>query len=193
MRTNKTKIIFFAETHGILDELKIQEKIISKLKPTRYVYELLEEGKITSEKGFKKFLDNKNSKRFSVISSYGELKPTVRLAKKYHLPMVGCDVKNMYRTKRNFLSDINTNEEEIMRKREERQAKVIKESLNCYGFPIFVSVGAFHLRKNSLIFKKIKSNFIIVYPLIDKKELHNLPENFNIKKAKNITYVIEAK
>ncbi len=192
MRTNKTKIIFFAETHGILSELKIQEKIIAKLKPICYVYELLEEEKIISEKDFKKFLSMPNSKRFSVISSYGELKPTVMLAKKYYLPLIGCDIKNMCRKNRNFLNKINIDEEKrIMLKRERKQARVIKESLIQYGPPIFVSVGAFHLRKNSLIFQKIKAKSIIVYPLIDKKRLYDLPEDFDIRKAKNIRYIIE--
>ena len=54
---NKIRIIFFAETHGILDELKVQDKIIAVFKPTCYLYELLEEETIISKKEFIGFLE----------------------------------------------------------------------------------------------------------------------------------------
>jgi len=193
MKLNEVKIIFFAETHGILDELIIQDKIISKLKPVCYLYELLEEEKIISKRDFVKFLEKDDSERFSVISSFGELKPTVKLAKKHHIPLIGCDTTNMLRKNKDFLNEINSDEEKkIMFDRERKQIDVIKKSLSKYIPPIFVSIGAFHLRKDSLIFKEIKSNYIIIRPLVDNMELENLEENFNIKNAKEITYIIES-
>lgn len=193
MELNKVKIIFFAETHGILDELIVQDKIISQLKPTCYLYELLEEEKLISKIDFIRFLEKKDSERFSIISSFGELKPTVHIAKKYNLPLIGCDVKDMYRKIKDFSKEIDkTEEEKIMLKREKKQIEVIKNSLIQYGIPIFVSVGAFHLRKDSPLFKEIELNRVIVYPLIDDMKLEDLEENFNIKDFKKVTYIIES-
>lgn len=192
MKLNEIGIIFFAETHGILNELKIQDKIIANLKPTCYLYELLEEKKIISEKDFIEFLESDDSKRFSLISSFGELKPTIKLAKKYHLPLIGCDITNMLRKNKDFLNEVNANEEKkIMLERERKQSEVIKESLAQYGPPIFVSLGAFHLMEKSLLFKKIKSGYITICPLINKKDLNDLEENFDIKNAKEVIYVVE--
>jgi len=193
MELNKVKIIFFAETHGILDELIVQDRMLSQFKPTCYLYELLEEERLTSEIDFIKFLEKNDSERFSIISSFGELKPTVRIAKKYNLPLIGCDVKNMYRKNKNFLKEVNVSEEEqIMLKREKKQIEIIEKSLIQYGSPIFVSLGAFHLRKTAPVFKKSRLNYMIIYPLIDGVKLEDLEENFNIKDVKKITYIIES-
>jgi len=193
MELNKVKIIFFAETHGILDESMVQDKIVSQLKPTCYLYELLEEEKLISGIDFIKFLEKNDSERFSIISSFGELKPTINLAKKYNLPLIGCDIKNMYRKNKDFLKEIDkTEEERIMLNRERKQVEVIKKSLIQYGIPIFVSVGAFHLRKDSLLFKETELNHIVVYPLINDMKLEDLEENFNIKDIKKTAYVIES-
>jgi len=194
IKLNKIKIIFFAETHGILDELKIQDKIIFKLRPVCYLYELLEEERLISKGDFIEFLKRDDSERFSVISSFGELKPTIRLAKKYNLPLIGCDVKNMYRKNKDFLKEINADEENrSMFNRERKQIEIIKKSLIEYDGLIFVSVGAFHLRKDSPIFKEIKSNYIIVLPLIDNTELENLEKDFNISHAEKIIYIMKSK
>src|SRR3989344_5733683 len=175
MELNKVKIIFFAETHGILDESMVQDKIVSQLKPTCYLYELLEEEKLISGIDFIKFLEKNDSERFSIISSFGELKPTINLAKKYNLPLIGCDIKNMYRKNKDFLKEIDkTEEERIMLNRERKQVEVIKKSLIQDGIPIFVSVGAFHLRKDSLLFKETELNHIVVYPLINDMKLEDL-------------------
>jgi|SRR3989344_1712695 len=190
---NKIKVILFAETHGILNELMIQNKIIYELKPKCYIYELLEEEQIISKTDFIKFLEKSDSERFSIISSFGELKPTVRLAKKYNLPLIGCDVRNMYRKNKDFLKEVNSSEEEqIMLKREEKQIEVIKKSLIQYSAPIFVSVGAFHLRKDAPIFKENGLNYIIIYPLINNVRLEDLQENFNINNIREVTYIIES-
>lgn len=193
IKLNDIDIIFFAETHGLLDELKIQENIIAVLKPTCYLYELLEEKKIISDNDFIEFLKKKGSERFSIISSFSELKPTIQLARKYNLSIIGCDISNMCRKNKDFLKKNNACEEEkIMFEREKKQSKVIKESLIQYKCPIFVSVGYFHLRKDSQIFKEIKSNYIIIYPLVDKRRLEDLEENFNIDNIKEVRYIIES-
>lgn len=192
MRLNKVDIVFFAETHGMLDELKIQDKIISVLKPTCYLYELLEEERIISDKDFIEFLKKKNSERFSIISSFGELKQTVQLARKYNLHVIGCDIRNMCRKKKDFLKETNAEEEKIMLKREERQNKVIEEASGKYGSPIFVSIGAFHLRKDSLVLRKVKHRYVLVQPLINGKRLEDLDENFDINNIKGVSYMMEA-
>lgn len=186
---NKIDVVFFGETHGILDELKIQEKIISIIKPTCYLYELLEEEKLVNKKDFHKFLARKDFERFSVISKVKELKPTVLLAFKFNLPIIGCDIKNMCRKSTDFLREVDFKEEEIiMLKREKKQNSVIKKSLKIYNRPIFVSLGVFHLRKDSFTFNNIKK-FIKIIPLINGKNLEELT-NFNIQDIKEVVYVL---
>ncbi len=198
MNLNGIRIIFFAETHGIIkEELSIQDKIINTFKPSCYLYELLEEEKIVSGNDFKKFLKTDDSKDFSIISTFAELKPVVRLTQKYNLPIIGCDITNMCRDNKNFLNkkeltkEERLNEEIIMKKREERQKKVIEKSLTKYKGIIFISLGAFHLRDNSLILQRIKQDSIIIYPLVNGNTLNELEEDFNLNDIKEVIYVVK--
>ena len=51
----KIKLILFAETHGLIDELPIQEDLIRNLKPSYYVYEMLEDKKIITPDDLRNF------------------------------------------------------------------------------------------------------------------------------------------
>jgi len=89
LHANSIKLVLFAETHGLLNENPIQEKLIREIKPNFFLYEMLEESKICSDKSAKIFFDKPNNKNFSIISTYGELKPTLRIARKFKLPLIG--------------------------------------------------------------------------------------------------------
>ena len=88
LNRNNIKVIFFAETHGMIDELEVQEEIIKYSKPDIYLYELLEEDKLISEEDFKNFLLRRNDEDFSIISKVADLKQTVKLAKKFNIPSI---------------------------------------------------------------------------------------------------------
>lgn len=192
--------IFFAETHGLIPEIEAQEKIISKTNPKLFLYELLEEEKIISEEDYQKFLSKPDEDDFSIISKFKDLKPTVILAKKFRLPIVGCDIKNMLREDTKF-RDTETiteedvkNEENIMAKREERQLETINRCLNQdKEILLFVSLGAYHLRKESLIRKKVKSNYLLVRPLFDRKEINEVEDILNSELTFLVTSEIKIK
>ena len=96
MRSHNIKLILFGEYHGFINQIQIQRKIIKNVKPNFFLYEMLEEKKILNDETAKKFLDKPNNKDFSVISTYGQLKPIIKLARSFDLPLIGCDIKNMF-------------------------------------------------------------------------------------------------
>ena len=97
IRVNNIKIVLFGEYHGFLNQIQIQRKIIQNVQPDFFLYEMLEEKKILNEKDAKKFLSKLDNKDFSVISTYGQLKPIIRLARSFDLSIIGCDIKNIWK------------------------------------------------------------------------------------------------
>lgn len=182
---NNIKIIFFAETHGLINELEIQEKIIENSNPNIYLYELLEENKLISKEDFENFLSREDDEEFSIISKVLDLKPTIKMVKKFNIPIIGCDIKNMLRKDTKFRELINISEtelkkeEEIIEKREERQIKIINKYLNSRLNLLFVSLGAYHLRENSFVLQSIKLPYLLVYPLFDGKKIDEIDKPLN--------------
>jgi hypothetical protein len=169
IKENKIKLVLFAETHGFLDEMEIQKEVLDNVKFDIILYELLEDKKLISKEDFEKFLLNLDKKDFSIISKYGDLKPTIILARDHNLPIVGCDLKNTgrinvdFRTKEFTEKDIKE-EEELMKKREKKQYQTILKFL-LEDKKIFASIGFYHLLPNSYLMKKLSKNkFIIIYP-----------------------------
>lgn len=181
---NNIKLILFAETHGYLKEISIQSKIIHNSKPRYFLYEMLEESRILNNEDAKKFLDKKNNGDFSFISSYTDLIPTIRLARKFNLPLIGCDIKNMCCKSKNWINERYPKAywSKITKKREMQQAKIINH-YTPKGL-VFVSLGAYHLRKNSITLRKLnEKKFLIVYPLFDGKKNFLIPHDqrrFNV-------------
>jgi len=179
----ESEIIFFGETHGFVkNEAEYMEMAIKKLKPQIILYELLEDKKLDNIVKINSFLRQSKNKRFSLISSYGELKGVVELGKKYKLPIIGCDLKDMGRNKSIPINKKLTKKEiyverKILKKRERHQMKVIKIVLKKYKI-ILVIVGAYHLRKNSPL-RKIKGSRNII-PKYKDKEIFS-PKNISVK------------
>ena len=182
------KLILFAETHGYLNEIPVQRKIIQNTKPDLFLYEMLEENKILNNKKAQTFFNELDNKDFSVISTYKELKPTIRLASKFNLPIIGCDIKNMCQKDKNWLKKKFSREEsrELIKKRALRQSKIIHQYTK-KGI-VFASLGAYHLRKGSITTSNLKEKkFIIVYPSFGGKETFLIPAN---TKEKVDSYVV---
>jgi len=181
-----TNLIIFGETHGFLEDGIIQEKIIEIFKPDIFVYEMLEESKLETSQDQEIFLNEQDFKEFSVISTYGELKPTIRIARKNNIPIVGNDIKNMCRTDRDFLKRTELSndeikiEEEILSKRELKQMSVLKNLSNTKK--ILATTGAFHIRADSPLLE-IQNNYLIVYPAYFGEQIFKPPENFDEKKV----------
>src|SRR3989344_1864651 len=167
------RLFLFGETHGFVNDSEVQEKLLAHIKPNIFIYELLEDKKITTINKFNEYLSKPDSEQFSVISTFGEIKPTISLAKKYCKSMVGCDIKNMCRKDNSFLNETNLSnkkeifESKLLKKREIHQAKIINKTLNKEKGIIFVSIGAYHLRRESHLFNTIKDKFVICYPTIN--------------------------
>lgn len=167
---NEIMLVLFAETHGYLKEVPVQEKIISLINPDYFLYEMLEEKKILSSKQAKSFLNQPAKKTFSFISKYGELKPTIKMARNFNLPIIGCDIKNMCVRSSDWLSKgFSKKEAEHIRKtREIKQSKIINQ-YSKKGL-VFASLGAYHLRRGSTTTNGLKEKkFILVYPVINDK------------------------
>ncbi len=159
---NKINLVLFGEYHGFTGQLQIQEKIIQSICPKFFLYEMLEDKEILNNKDAKKFLDKPNKENFSVVSDYGDLKPIIKLARKFNLPIIGCDIKNMgvgKDWKRKKFSREESNK--ITKKRELQQAKVINEYAN-KGL-VFGLVGEHHLRKNSFLLDKLKAKKYLLW------------------------------
>ena len=149
---------------------------------------MLEEDKILNDKEAKKFLSKLDDEDFSSISTYGQLKPMIRLARSFDLPIIGCDIKNMGVNKGWRKKKFSREEaKRITNKRELRQAKIINKYIS-KGLVLGL-LGAYHLRKNSAVLSKLRvKKFIIIKPLFKWKEKFNYPERF---KNSEISYVIK--
>jgi len=188
----KIRVVFFSETHRMIPETVIQKKIIEKISPDYFLYELLEEEEILRGE-YDKFLERNDSEDFSIISKVSDLKPTVEIAKKLNIPLIGCDIKDMlrintkFRERENLTPNEIEEENNIMKKREERQIKSINKILGKKPkVLVFVSLGAYHLRKNSPVFKAIKSEYVLIRPLFNGKEIYEVDNPL----ACNVSYII---
>lgn len=166
-------IILFGDTHGLLNEIPKIKELIKTHNPELILYELLEETTLATMEEIDNFLKNYPENNFSLISKYGELFPVIKLAKKYDIPIVGCDYKDMLREDTKFreldAKKINLkNEERIMKKREARQLTIIKKHAHK---KLLVLVGAYHLRTDSVL-RNLKAN--IITPRVNGKEIDEL-------------------
>lgn len=188
------RLIIFGETHGFLDDSKIQKDVLKIFKPDIFLYEMLEESSLTTESEKNDFLNEPDDKDFSVISKFGELKNTVSIAKEYNLPIEGMDIKNMLRENKDFMAKTNFSDEEIkeeekiLKKREEFQMQKILSYLNKNN-KVFASTGAYHLREDSPL-SNINSEYLIIYPAYNGEQLFEPPEDFDIK---NVSFEIKEK
>ena len=189
IRVNNIKLVLFGEYHGFLNQILVQRKIIQSVRPDFFLYEMLEEDKVLNEKDAKKFLSKSDSKDFSFISTYGQLKPIIRLAKILDLPIIGCDIKNMGCKNKDWRKKKFSHEEakKITNKRELKQVEVINQYTS-KGL-VFVLLGDYHLRKNGLVLSKLRERkAIIVKPLFKWEERLSHPKRFM---DSEISYIIK--
>jgi|SRR3989344_1583552 len=198
IRNQKIKLVLFGEYHGFVNQIDVQKAIIKKVKPYFFLYEMLEEKKILNDREANKFLSTPDKDDFSVVSNYSQLKPIIRLCRRFGLPIIGCDIKNMCIKNKNWskmshkerIATFSDEEAEIItRKRELRQAKVINEYTS--KDLTFVLLGNYHLRKNSGLWRKLKQKKVIVIrPEFKWKEKFNDKNKFKDSEVSyNIKYI----
>ena len=183
LRLSGISLVLFAETHGLLSETEVQKEIIKNVHFDSFLYELLEDKKLTNRIDKEKLLNEPDNKDFSIISKFRDLKPTVLLSKEFDIPLIGCDFKNTGRENTDFRENKELTKEEqeqednFLIKREKKQLKVIKDYTKSGS--VFASIGAYHLRPGSYLISHIKDNFIVIFPVFKDGELFGRRENFN--------------
>ncbi|MCW8966368.1 MAG: hypothetical protein OQK82_06755 [Candidatus Pacearchaeota archaeon] len=188
LKHKEINLIIFGETHSFLDDNLIQEEIIKSFNPTIFFYEMLEETELINSEEQVLFLAQPDNKDFSIISTFGELKNTIKLANKYDIPVVGNDIKDMCRENKDFLEKTELsdeeikNEEDILLKREERQSNKIIKSVK-KNEKVLATTGAFHLREDSPLLNLNLDAYLIIYPAYEGKQLFEPPEDFSIDKV----------
>jgi hypothetical protein len=130
---------------------------------------MMEDKILTKKEEIERFLKKDDKEQFSTVTTYAELKPKVRLARKHSAKVIGCDLKNLGRKNLNFLkkTKITVNdkksEKSLLTKREARQAKIMLKYAKISEKPVFASVGAYHLRRSSVLLKELKNQDVTIY------------------------------
>ncbi|MEK6894466.1 MAG: hypothetical protein AABX10_03305 [Nanoarchaeota archaeon] len=188
MRLHNINLVLFGEYHGFINQIDVQKRVIEEVKPNYFLYEMLEWKKILDDKDAKKFLSTSDQDGFSVVSSYGQLKPIIKLCRRFDLPIIGCDLKNMGVNngwRKNKFSKEKA--DKITKRRELQQAKVINQYVS-KGLT-FALLGDYHLRKNSFLWQKLKEKkFIVIRPGFKWEERFNDKKKF---KDSEISYNIQ--
>jgi len=179
------KLILFGETHGLLNETKIQEEILKNFKCDVFLYELLEDKELLSNESQENFILKPDEENFSLISKNKDLKDTIKLAMKFNIPIKGCDIKNMGREdtlfrERELTEKEEKEEDKLMIRRELNQFNKINEEL-LKNKKVFALVGIYHiLPRSELIKNLVGRNIIIIYPIFKDGEQFGYRIEFNL-------------
>jgi hypothetical protein len=164
-----SSIVLFGETHGFAKDSYFQKRIIKSIKAKLFLSEMLENISLDRKKKIKDFLAKNDDENFSLISKYGELKKTVSVASDLGMKIYGIDLKNMGRKNNSFLNVHKQTEKEklfekkLLRRREIYHSKEIKKHASKSKGVIFVSLGAYHLRKGAPIHQILRDYDVIIY------------------------------
>ncbi len=184
--------IFIGSTHSFLDDFSKQKKIIESIKPEFVLNEELENLRLDSESKFKEIL----KKEFiSEMTTFNEVEKLIRFCFENKINLIGIDFYN-FGFNKNLQDKIKNQKEltkeeektlnEIINKREEHHLSKILEYKEKTKRPIVVIVGCWHLRKDSLLRKKIK-NYKIIAPLDENGEVLFEPSDKEIKWGEIVT------
>ncbi len=178
--------IFIGSTHSFLDDFSKQEEIISTINPELVLNEKLENLKLDTEDKFKEILDKKF---ISNMTSFDEVEKLIKLCFEKKINLIGIDFHN-FGFDKNLQKKIKNQEEltkeeekilnEIINKREEYHLSKILEYKEKTKLPIVIILGCWHLRKNSLLRKRLK-NYKIIAPLDENGDVLFEPSNKEIK------------
>ncbi|MEX0920265.1 MAG: hypothetical protein WDZ69_01640 [Candidatus Pacearchaeota archaeon] len=178
--------IFIGSTHSFLDDFSKQKEIIESVKPKFLLSEELENLKLDKEDRFKEILEKKF---ISDMTSFGEVEKLVKLCFEKKIKLIGIDFhnfgfdENLQRKIKNQKELTNEEEEileELTKKREKHHLSKILEYKSKTKLPIVIILGCWHLRKDSLLRKRLE-NYKIIAPLDETGEVLFEPSNKEIK------------
>ena len=178
--------IFIGSTHSFVDDFSKQEGIINLVKPEFVLSEELENLELDSEDKFKELIKKKS---ISNMTSFDEVEKLVRLCFNKKIKLVGIDFhnfgfdKNLQKKIKNQ-EELTKEEEELLekltKKREKHHLSKILEYKSKAKNPLVIILGCWHLRKDSLLRKRLK-NYKIIAPLDENGEVLFEPSNKEIK------------
>lgn len=162
-------IIFIGDTHGYMDDFKIQREIIEKLNPKYILYEQMNNKRLMKKAEFKNMLKKKS---VSILTEVDEVRPLLKLCMQKKLPLIGIDFNNFgiswakrFKYKLDNDGKFTKSEKEelkqIYKRREQKQSEMIRQYAQ--KGKIVVITGAHHLRKDSPLIKEI-SHFMAILP-----------------------------
>ncbi|MEK6895934.1 MAG: hypothetical protein AABX12_00540 [Nanoarchaeota archaeon] len=178
--------IFIGSTHSFLDDFSKQKEIISIINPEFVLSEELEDLKLERADQFKEILEKKF---ISDMTSFGEVEKLIKLCFEKKIKLIGIDFhnfgfdENLQRKIKNQ-KELTKEEEEklnkLVEKREKYHLSKILEYKSKTKLPIIIILGCWHLRKDSLLRKRLK-NYKIIAPIDGSGEILLEPNNKDIK------------
>ncbi len=178
--------IFIGSTHSFLDDFSKQEEIIKLVGPEFVLSEELENLNLDTEDKFKEILEKKF---ISDMTSFDEVKRLIIFCSENKIHLIGIDFQNFgfdktlkYKIKNQ--KELTKEEEEfierITKKREEHHLSKISEYKEKTTKPLVIILGCWHLRKDSLLRRRLK-DYKIIAPLDENGEVLFEPNNKEIK------------
>jgi hypothetical protein len=177
--------IFIGSTHFFLDDFLKQKEIITSINPKFILSEELEDLELDSKEKFKEIL----KKRFiSEMTPFDEVEKLIKLCFEKKINLIGIDfhnfgfdetLQNKIKNQKELTKKEEKNLNEIIQKREEHHLSKILEYKEKTE-QVIVIVGCWHLRKDSLLRKRLK-NYKIIAPLDENGEVLFEPTNKKIK------------
>ncbi|MFP4523375.1 MAG: hypothetical protein ACLFNM_02395 [Candidatus Woesearchaeota archaeon] len=178
--------IFIGSTHSFLDDFSKQKEIIELVKPEFLLSEELENLKLDTEDRFKEILEKKF---ISDMTSFNEVEKLLNLCFEKKIKLIGIDFhnfgfdENLQRKIKNQKELTKEEEgilEELTKKREKYHLSKILEYKSKTKLPIIIILGCWHLRKDSLLRRRLE-NYKIIAPLDENGEVLFEPNNKEIK------------
>jgi len=178
--------IFVGSTHSFIDDFPKQEKIIKLMKPEFVLSEELEDLKLDTESRFKEIFEKKF---ISNTTSFEDVEKLIKLCFERKISLIGIDFHNFgfdnnLQRKVKSQEGLTKEEEErlnsLIEEREEHHLSKILEYKSKTKLPLIIILGCWHLRKNSLLRKRLK-NYKIIAPLDEQGEVLFEPNNKKIR------------
>lgn len=169
MDSESTRFIFLGDTHGFINDFLKQEEIIKKINPEIVLSENMQEISLISKEDYVRILQRK---KISEMVKFEEMKPLIELCYKERIKLIGIDFHNFGfddKLQKIVNGKMKSSEEDIkkikgiIKQREKRHLKFLKEFEGKSKKPILVLIGSWHLREDSLIMKSLK-NYKAIFP-----------------------------
>ncbi len=169
MEFESIRFILIGTTHGFINDFLKQKEIIEEVNPEIILSEDMQDVSLISKKDYIKIIQGK---KVSEMVEFEEMRPLIELCYKKKIKLIGIDFYNfgfndkLQRIVKNEIKPLKKDIkkiEELIKQREKRHLKILRDFENKSEKPILVLIGSWHLRENSLIMKSLK-NYKVIFP-----------------------------